>query len=99
MTNTARILPFERVVTYTKRPCLPKTVTIPFAKLASGRRSLIPYISEKLPEDISRYHELFVGDDAVFFAMSHLIQSAILADLNDELVLTYHVIVTAKGGA
>ena len=65
---------------------------VPFVKWAGGKRSLVNVISERLPPDFSRYHEPFVGGGAVFFALESLIQSAVLADLNEELVLAYHVI-------
>ena len=87
-------LPFEEVLAHTRRPYLPKSPASPFVKWAGGKRSLIPNISEHLPEDISQYHEPFVGGGAVFFALQHLIEHATLADLNEELVMAYHVITT-----
>ena len=85
----SNVLPFEQVLQHTPRPFLPKAEAKPFIKWAGGKRSLVPKISEHLPEDISRYHEPFVGGGAVFFSFQHLINKANLADLNQELILAY----------
>ncbi|MDE0011571.1 MAG: Dam family site-specific DNA-(adenine-N6)-methyltransferase [Candidatus Poribacteria bacterium] len=66
----------------------------PFVKWAGGKRRLVPFISERLPESIATYHEPFAGGGAAFFAFDDLIERATLADLNAELVLTYHTIKT-----
>lgn len=90
--SNQNILPFEQVLKHTPRPFLPKAEAKPFVKWAGGKRSLIPKISEHLPQDISQYHEPFVGGGAVFFAFQHLIDKANLADLNEELVMAYSVV-------
>ena len=71
---------------------LPGGKALPFVKWAGGKRSIIDKISEYLPPNIQTYHEPFVGGGAVFFALENMIKSATLADLNEELVLAYHVI-------
>ena len=68
---------------------LPEGKALPFVKWAGGKRSIIPTIKEFLPENINKYHEPFVGGGAVFFAFENRIESATLADLNEELVIAY----------
>lgn len=70
----------------------PKNKALPFVKWAGGKRSVAPQISQYLPENIEVYHEPFVGGGAVFFAYEHLIRKAALADVNEELILAYRVI-------
>lgn len=75
-------------------PVLPHSKAFPFVKWAGGKRSVTPHISKFLPADINTYHEPFVGGGAVFFTFEHLIKSATLADLNEELISAYYVIKT-----
>ena len=70
----------------------PNEKASPFVKWAGGKRSVLKDISKHLPSDIRTYHEPFVGGGAVFFAFEHIINKATLADLNEELVMAYHVI-------
>lgn len=83
---------FSGSAAITKRSDLRGAKAVPFVKWAGGKRSLVNVIRERLPPDISRYYEPFVGGGAVFFALENLIQRAVLADLNEELVLAYHVV-------
>ena len=90
--SATNLLPFDEALKKTPRPFLPRASAMPFVKWAGGKRSLIPYISENLPDEIKTYHEPFVGGGAVFFVLLHLSNAAVLADLNEELVLTYHAV-------
>ena len=71
---------------------LPEGKALPFVKWAGGKRSITNKISKLLPDNIEIYHEPFVGGGAVFFAFQHMIKSATLADLNEELVLAYDIV-------
>ncbi len=72
----------------------------PFIKWAGGKTQLIPQLTELLPSDMpSRkglvYVEPFVGGGAMLFWMLERypnIQTAIINDLNGELISTYKVI-------
>ncbi|MFI3242111.1 MAG: DNA adenine methylase [Alphaproteobacteria bacterium] len=71
----------------------------PVLKWAGGKGSLLPQISDKLPNKlragaISRYIEPFIGGGAVFFDIynNYHIKEAFLFDINPELVILYNVI-------
>ena len=64
----------------------------PFIQWAGGKRSLIKHIIEMLPDDISNYHEPFIGGGSVFLALQHRIQQTVLSDMNCDLIKTYCVI-------
>ena len=72
---------------------LPESKALPFVKWAGGKRSITDKISARLPDNIEIYHEPFVGGGAVFFAFQHMIKRATLADLNEELILAYDIVV------
>lgn len=62
----------------------------PFLKWAGGKRWLSASNSEIFPKTFVRYVEPFLGGAAVFFHLTP--KSAILSDINSELVLTYQAI-------
>ena len=71
----------------------------PFLKWAGGKGQLINAFRDFYPDDLkngklTRYYEPFIGGGAVFFdvVQKYNIQSAYLYDINQELILTYHVI-------
>ncbi len=71
----------------------------PFLKWAGGKGQLLEqflcfYPDELKKGEIKKYCEPFIGGGAVFFdvVQRYKIQSAILCDINEELVLTYKVI-------
>jgi DNA adenine methylase len=71
----------------------------PFLKWAGGKGQLLKTIDAFLPEGLrrgtlARYVEPFVGGGAVFLHVlqSYEIRECLLADINDELVLTYKTI-------
>lgn len=62
----------------------------PFLKWAGGKRWLTESDSEIFPKTFDRYIEPFLGGAATFF---HLLPtSAVLSDVNSELILTYQVV-------
>lgn len=66
----------------------------PFIKCAGGKRQLLPEILSRLPRQIGRYYEPFLGGGAVFFALAaqKRFRKATLSDVNVELVETYRVV-------
>jgi DNA adenine methylase len=61
----------------------------PFLKWPGGKRWLIPYIYNILQErTFDRYYEPFLGGGAVFFSLHP--KTAVLSDINPDLVNTYH---------
>ncbi|MGD0534162.1 MAG: DNA adenine methylase [Methanoregula sp.] len=72
----------------------------PFLKWAGGKSQLLGEFGKRLPEGylknktITRYVEPFIGGGAVFFYLNQRFsfEQCTIADLNEELVLTYRVI-------
>jgi DNA adenine methylase len=64
--------------------------TQPFLKWAGGKRQLLPYIQENLPQNFNRYFEPFVGAGALLFYLQP--KSAVINDVNEELINCYQVI-------
>lgn len=62
----------------------------PFLKWAGGKRWLVSRHTTLLRLDAKRYIEPFLGSGAVFFHLQP--KSAVLTDLNDELICTYCVL-------
>ena len=64
----------------------------PFLKWVGGKRQLIPSIVTYLPKNIKEYNyiEPFIGGGAVLFYLQP--QSAVINDLNKELINVYEVI-------
>jgi len=75
------------------------SLTKPFLKWAGGKGQLLNIFRDFYPDElkngiITRYYEPFIGGGAVFFdvAQQYNIQSAVLYDINQELILTWRVI-------
>lgn len=72
----------------------------PFLKWAGGKKQVIKFIDEKLPQNIKdsgiidSYFEPFLGGGAIFFYLvnKYEIKKAYLGDINKELILTYCVV-------
>jgi DNA adenine methylase len=64
--------------------------SLPFLRWPGGKRWLRNYYSEFLPVRAKRYIEPFVGSGAIFFGVD--CGSAILADVNGDLIDTYRAI-------
>jgi DNA adenine methylase len=69
-------------------------VATPFLKWVGGKGSLLPVLTEVLPEEINGYYEPFTGGGALFFhlASSGRIKSAHLNDWNSELTNAYRTV-------
>ncbi len=66
----------------------------PFVKWAGGKRQLISFLNENLPETFGTYYEPFLGGGALLF---HILtkkngQKCSISDLNSDLVLAYTTI-------
>lgn len=64
----------------------------PFLKWAGGKGRLINQYQRYFPHEFHRYYEPFLGGGAIFFHLYEYCQSAILADLNEELINVYQCV-------
>ena len=82
----------DKVLAHTEKPYLGRARAKPFIKWAGGKRTLVPDIAQRLPDNFQTYWEPFLGGGAVFFALDSRIGTARLSDVNAELALTYQVV-------
>jgi DNA adenine methylase len=71
----------------------PVTVTpwaVPLLRWAGSKRKLISHLLKCAPDHFNRYIEPFAGSACLFFALNP--KSALLGDINSELLQTYDVI-------
>lgn len=62
----------------------------PFLKWVGGKRSILPALIERLPNEYKTYHEPFLGGGALFFAVKP--KEAYLSDINFHLVITFNAV-------
>ena len=62
----------------------------PFLKWAGGKTQMLGELRKYIPQNHNKYIEPFIGAGALFFDMAP--ENGIIADSNDELILTYNVI-------
>lgn len=62
----------------------------PFLKWVGGKRSIMPELLKRLPEEYESYNELFMGGGALFFALQP--KEAYLSDVNFHLVITFKAV-------
>lgn len=67
-----------------------KAICKPFLKWAGGKTQLIPELSKYVPASFNKYIEPFIGGGAFFFHLNP--SKAIIADLNEELIITYKAV-------
>ncbi|MGE4513185.1 MAG: DNA adenine methylase [Chryseobacterium sp.] len=66
----------------------PKEVAIkPFLKWAGGKTQLLTELHKYVPNNFNKYIEPFIGGGAMFFSLNP--RESIIADSNEELVITY----------
>ena len=66
----------------------PKDVSIkPFLKWAGGKTQLLSELHKYVPNNFNKYIEPFIGGGAMFFSLNP--HESIIADANEELVITY----------
>lgn len=66
----------------------PKDVAIkPFLKWAGGKTQLLSELHKYVPSNFNKYIEPFIGGGAMFFSLNP--NESIIADSNEELIITY----------
>ena len=65
---------------------------VPLVKWAGGKRSIITELVSRLPAQLTRYWEPFVGGGALYFELHSRLEAAFLSDSNLELVITYNAV-------
>lgn len=69
----------------------PKDVAIkPFLKWAGGKTQLLTKLHKYIPSNFNKYIEPFIGGGAMFFSLNP--HESIIADSNEELIITYRQI-------
>jgi len=68
----------------------PEVQAKPFVKWVGGKRSILPILLEKAPEEYERYYEPFLGGAALFFSLQP--ENAVISDINLNLIRTYQAI-------
>jgi DNA adenine methylase len=69
-----------------------KTICKPFLKWAGGNTQLISELSKYVPASYNKYIKLFIGGGAFSFHLDPYPFKAIIADLNEELIITYKAV-------
>lgn len=64
----------------------------PFIKWVGGKSSIANKLIPLLPKEFNTYYEPMVGSGAVFYKLSNIINTAVLSDINPELIITYQVV-------
>lgn len=64
----------------------------PFVKWVGGKRGLISELNSRLPKEIGRYFEPFIGGGALFFEQRDSFKQATILDQNVDLILTYKTV-------
>lgn len=62
----------------------------PFVKWVGGKRSILPTLLDKVPQEYDRYYEPFLGGAALFFALQP--EKAVISDINLNLIRTYQAV-------
>lgn len=62
----------------------------PFIKWVGGKTQLLPELTRRIPSQIDRYYEPFLGGGALFFHLQP--EKAVLTDINPDLISLYQVI-------
>ncbi len=62
----------------------------PVLKWAGGKKKLVPELIARMPDDVNRYFEPFLGGAALFLSLQPA--GAVLSDINAELINLYTVI-------
>jgi DNA adenine methylase len=73
-----------------QKPETESTGAKPFVKWVGGKRSVLPELLRRMPEQYGTYRECFVGGGALFFAVQP--ERAYLSDINFHLILAYQAV-------
>ncbi len=65
----------------------------PLVKWAGGKRQLLSELVDRLPKKWETYYEPFVGGGALLIELykRRMLKSAVISDLNEELINLYNV--------
>jgi DNA adenine methylase len=77
-------------ITEDAKPQSTQVTAKPFVKWVGGKRSILPELESRIPNDYTTYREHFLGGGALFF--SHQPKKAQLSDINFHLICTYKVV-------
>lgn len=69
------------------KPTERSIVARPFLKWVGGKRSILPILLARMPDEYDTYHEPFLGGGALYFATQP--KDAVLSDINLHLVVTF----------
>lgn len=65
----------------------------PIVKWVGGKRGVLPYLLEAMPDEYNAYYEPFAGGAALFMALQPLdSHKAYISDLNSDLINLYQVV-------
>ena len=65
----------------------------PLVKWAGGKRQLLLELVKRLPKKWETYYEPFVGGGALLIELyRRMLKSAVISDLNEELINLYNVV-------
>ena len=78
------------IIANENRPTERLIVARPFLKWVGGKRSILPELLKRLPDDYDAYYEPFMGGGALYFAIQP--KEAYLSDVNFHLVLTFKAV-------
>ncbi len=84
---------FEEVLTSIADQNKPGQKTLaarPFLKWVGGKRSILPELLARMPEEYAIYYEPFLGGGALYFTSQP--KRAYLSDINFHLILTFQVV-------
>ena len=84
---------FDEVLTAAVPENKPESKTIaarPFVKWVGGKRSILPELIARMPEQYGTYHEPLLGGGALFFAVQP--KSATLSDINFHLIVAFQAV-------
>jgi len=73
-----------------QRPADTSFTARPFIKWVGGKRSILPELTKRLPDNYDAYHEPFLGGGALYFSVQP--KEAFLSDVNFHLVLTFKTV-------
>jgi len=69
------------------RPLVQMITARPFLKWVGGKRSVLPALRARMPDEYDVYHEPFLGGGALYFSVQP--KEAVLSDINFHLILTF----------
>lgn len=65
----------------------------PFVRWVGGKRRVLKQLQDRLPEGkIDTYYEPFLGGGAMFFHMCRKVKTAVLSDVNRELITAWNAV-------